>query len=293
MAEDFELALDRCVDRLNRGESLESVLSDYPQDAHMLEPLLRTMGWIQTACSFSPSEETKREDRLRFFAALERRQNRSLWRRMLSQPVLWASLAAVLVIAVMGIVGVRSVFFPEQAPVITVPGPFPEGNFIFLVSDDINAINEFSQLLITVDKVSLLKSDSASRWIEFTPDIREFDLTLLPGDKTQELWRGNLPEGEYTKVVLHVNAVHGKLKSNRETIEIKLPSNKLQISHSFHVSAGHITSFVYDLTVVHAGKSRNGGKYLLKPQIGESGAVQRPVQDASKMDSLLPDNKRP
>ncbi len=76
---------------------------------------------------------------------------------------------------------------------------------------------------------------------------------------------------------MYVSQVHGTLKATGQTIEIKLPSNKLQMSKPFQVSAGNVTSFTYDLTVVKTGNARNGGKYLLKPQVADSGATQKPI----------------
>ncbi len=281
MTDDFDLILDNCIDRLNRGESMESVLSDYPQYAQQLAPLLQVMHNTQRAYHFTPSVDNKRESRVRFYAALDQRRKSSFWKRLLSQPVAWAGMAVVLaVIVIIGVVGLKTTL-PSQQPIYAVlpATPSPEGNFIFLVSDEVNAIDEFSELMVTIDKVSLQRSGGESSLVEFIPETREFDLSLLPGEKTRELWRGNLPEGEYTRVVVYVSNVYGTLKADQKTIDIKLPSNKLHISHSFTVSNEHITSFIYDLTVVHAGNANNGGKYLLKPQVGESGAIQKPVED--------------
>jgi thioredoxin reductase len=41
----------------------------------------------------------------------------------------------------------------------------------------------------------------------------------------------------------------------------------------FEVTTDTVTSFTFDITVVATG---NNGKYILKPQIGESGARQEP-----------------
>lgn len=53
---------------------------------------------------------------------------------------------------------------------------------------------------------------------------------------------------------------------------MKLPSGKLQISKPFEVGEDQEVNFVYDVTVMQAGKS---GQYNLKPQIGQSGADQK------------------
>ena len=135
---------------------------------------------------------------------------------------------------------------------------------------------------VTIEKVELFPSGNATSRVEFTPEVKDFDLTLLPGEETQELWRGNVPEGEYYKVVIHVSRVYGVLKTTGGVLDIKLSSNKLQISKAFQVSAGNVTSFTYDLTVVKTGNARNGGKYILKPQAGESGAIQEPASSKGK-----------
>ena len=76
--------------------------------------------------------------------------------------------------------------------------------------------------------------------------------------------------------------IYGVLKKTGQRAEIKLPSQKLQISRSFQVTADMVTSFTYDLTVVAAGSSKLGIKYILKPQIGQSGAEQKPGKGKGK-----------
>ena len=55
---------------------------------------------------------------------------------------------------------------------------------------------------------------------------------------------------------------------------VKLPSGKLQISKPFSLSDS-VVNFVYDITVHKAGKS---GKYILNPQIAQSGPDQEFVE---------------
>ena len=149
--------------------------------------------------------------------------------------------------------------------------PNPEGNFVFLVSDEVNAISDFEKLNLSISKVSLHLGGDEEKKIEFEPRVQMVDLTNLQGNRAQEIWRGDVPEGDYTKVFLEVSQVSGILWDSGEEVDIKLPSSKLQISKPFKVESGEVTNFVYDLTVVKAGKS---GQYILKPQIGQSGADQ-------------------
>ncbi len=305
MENNLNKILDECIDRTNRGESLEACLSDYPKYADQLEPLLRSMASTRAAYAFTPSTDAMRAGRQRFYAALEKKRRPSIWQQIVSRHAIWATTAGVVAIAIITYFGLKATLFSVEPSGGNIAQPPPgftgepsltssiepttepgsnyiiaaniNGNFSFLVSDEVNAISDFSVVKVTVDRVGILQSGESGRWQEFTPEVKEFDLSLLPGDKTLELWRGDVPDGEYNKVFIYVSSVTGILKSTGETIDIKLPSSKLQISHSFQVSANNVTSFTYDLTVVDTGNSKKADKYQIKPQIGESGACQRPL----------------
>ena len=300
MPNDFDKILDECIDRINRGESLEACLADHAEYVEQLEPLLQAMLQTKTAYSFVPSVNAKNMARQRFSTALENLERK----REVRQPLFpwlmgWsgalATAAVVVIIALIGYFGLRPVFFPPgtipqpgptpvapspqpgPAPIIPSPQPNPEGNFVFLISDDVNAIADFASFNVTISKIGLLPSGDTDQWLEFEPEVNEVDLTLVQGDKTQEIWRGNIPEGQYTKVFIYVSDVEGILASGEATV--KLPSGKLQISKPFEVTSGEVTNFIYDITVIKAGES---GKYILKPQIAESGATHKPSKDKAK-----------
>src|SRR5512136_1144356 len=98
MAENIDRILDECIDRINRGESLERCLADYPQLAGQIEPLLRTMIQTQTTYRFTPSDDAQRAGRQRLYAALEKRRNPPFWRQVFARPGIWASVVGALVI---------------------------------------------------------------------------------------------------------------------------------------------------------------------------------------------------
>ena len=301
MANEFDRILDECLDRLHRGESLESCLKDYPEHAERLEPLLHAILQTKEAYSFVPSPSTKRAARQRFNAALEELERRRKTRQplfpwLLGWARIWVPVAAVILIAAIGYFGLRPVLFPGgpihqpepgsvtpglqpgPTPVTPVPRPSPEGNFVFLISDDVNAIGDFESVDVSISRIGLLPGGDSREWMEFEPELTEVDLTLVQGDKTQEIWRGNIPEGQYAKVFIQVADVHGILKETGEEVEIKLPSQKLQISKQFQVTTDTVTSFTYDLTVVAAGSSKSGIKYILKPQVDQSGAGSKAIE---------------
>jgi len=268
---DIDLILDDCLDRLNRGETVEDCLGVYPQQADELRPMLLAAVRARKATVFTPGEEAKAGARRRFNLARAERAGKNE-RPFFSRLAYWlvalaATAAVVVVLAVLG----YSALQPRLSPYVPVASP--EGNFVFLLSDAVNAIGDFESLDITIDKVGLLTD---SGWIEFVPEVRTVDLTLLPGEKTQAIWRGDMPEGKYSKVFIYVSAVRGVLKSNSQTVDVKLPGHKMQINHDFSVSAGSITSFTFDLTVTATGNPKHGLNYKLSPQLDQSGASSTP-----------------
>ena len=272
MKDKLDKILDECIDRINRGESIETCLADYPEYSKDWSPFSPAMLETKTAYSFAPSVRAKSFHRQRFNAALvalrERRERRQpLFHWILSWSKVWAPVAAAIVIALVGYFGLR----PALMPPVMIAQPNPEGNFAFLVSDEVNAISDFQKLNLSISKVILYLGGDEEKKIEFEPGVQMVDLTDLQGNRAQEIWRGDVPEGEYSKVFLEVSQVSGILRDSGKEVEIKLPSGKLQISKPFKVESGEVTNFVYDLTVVKAGKS---GQYILKPQIGQSGADQ-------------------
>jgi hypothetical protein len=108
--------------------------------------------------------------------------------------------------------------------------------------------------------------ESEAKWVEYTVN-KTVDLTELKGANATKLGVLNAPDGDYDKVFVYVDGIDATLK-NGESVNVKLPSSKLQINKGFTVGNGENVSFVFDLSVHKAGKS---GKYILKPIISESG----------------------
>jgi len=293
MDNNFDKILDECVDRINRGESLEQCLADYAEYAGQLEPLLRVILQTKETYSFLPSASAKNNARQRFNAELERLEQRRwekqpLLNRIFARPVVWATVAVAIVIFIAAYFGFRPMLSPTSpgpsdvvSPVISQPSPVPdpEGNFVFLISDDVNAIEDFTSVNITIAKIGILPSGDSAEWLEFDPEIREVDLTQVKGEKTQEVWRGNVPVSQYNNVFIYVDNVSGILEETGQEVEIKLPSNKLHINKSFTISTDSVVSFVFDITVIKAGKS---DQYILQPQVSDSGAQYKPVEGKGK-----------
>ena len=159
---------------------------------------------------------------------------------------------------------------PEPAP---APSPIPEANFRLLISDEVNAIGDFESLTVTISSVGVHKAGEVGAWLEFPPATEELDLVPLQEENVQEIWSGDLPDGEYTMVFVYVSAINGVL-NNGDSTEVKLPSDKLHINTHFSITEDSPVNFVFDLSVVAAGSEQSGIKYILKPVVSQSGPNQ-------------------
>lgn len=145
-----------------------------------------------------------------------------------------------------------------------------QANFRLLVSDQPNVIGDFAHLNVTISSIGVHPFGDNSTWIQVTPSIGTVDLIRLQGKNAEEIWSGNITPGQYDKVFIDVSNVEGTLApgTGNGTANVKLPSDKLQISTPFTVSGNGTTTFVFDITVIKAGDS---GQYILKPQVATSG----------------------
>ncbi|TKX67907.1 DUF4382 domain-containing protein [Halorubrum sp. SP9] len=99
------------------------------------------------------------------------------------------------------------------------------------------------------------------------------DLTQVIDEDAIAVFDGEIPAGSYEKIELEVSAVSGIVDGSE--VDVKLPSEKLQITNEFEVAPDEAVSFVFDINVVKRGKN-NG--YILKPVISGSGVAGRDVE---------------
>ena len=265
-AEDFDLILDECIDRINRGDNLADCLSDYPACSERLEPLLQSMYDIRKVYGSAPSADAKRATRHRLYTALGREQRTKLvlsFFKPISQPAIWLTVA-VLVLAIVSTLVIQTILNP---PTLI---PSPDGNFVFLISDAPKDIGDFRSLNITVSGVELRVAGSEER-LGFTPEVKTVDLTQLRGDQFKEIWRGNVPAGQYSHVHIYVREAKGELEATGQIIKLNVPGDVVHIPIPFQVTVDSVTIYTFDITVVGTTNDRT---YMLKLQIDESGAFQ-------------------
>ncbi len=167
----------------------------------------------------------------------------------------------------------------EEDQILPFESEPSEVNFRLLISDDQNDIADFEELHVTISSIGVHESGGAGTWHIFNLDpetdydsdgVPGLNLTELVGENALQVWSSELSEGEYNKIFIYVGEVTEvpSAKEGDQDSIIKLPGGRLQISKPFTINAS-IVNFIYDITVVKAGQS---GKYILKPQIAQSGS---------------------
>lgn len=139
------------------------------------------------------------------------------------------------------------------------------GSLALRVTDAADAIADFSSLTVTVDKITLTKSDGGAK--DYAPASPTFDLTKVANANTTTLFSGAVDNGNYTKLTLHVSSANGVLASGGKTVSVKAPSDQLFLTSPFDVSTGKTTDFLFDVQVHQLGN----GDYQLQPNAGHSG----------------------
>jgi len=104
------------------------------------------------------------------------------------------------------------------------------------------------------------------------------DLTEVVGDKAIGVFDGELEAGSYSKIELYASNVDGVVDGN--SVDVTIPSGKLQITKPFEITADETLSFVFDINVVKKG---NKAAYNLLPVISESGVAGKDV-DVEEVD---------
>jgi len=208
----LEEILDECIDRINRGESIDSCLADYPEYAQQLRPLIQVMFELKRVYSFQVSPSAKRGYRKRLADTIQKirekqKNSHPLFPWLIGWRKVWVTAAAVAVTAFIIYFGFSPMLMPKQQlhqPDQILATLNPEGNFAFLISDEANAIDDFQKLEITISKISI--QAEANQLIEVEPEVNTVDLTDLVGDRAQIIWHGDIPNDKYTKVLFTFQA---------------------------------------------------------------------------------------
>ena len=123
------------------------------------------------------------------------------------------------------------------------------------------------------------------------------DLTEVIGTRATSIFEGRLAPGQYRKIELSVASVDAELANGQseesddedtesddhpvhgqdqpDEVEVKVPSDRLQLTKPFEIDEEGQVDFVFDINVVRRGRT---GRYNLLPVISQSGVAGRDVE---------------
>ena len=138
------------------------------------------------------------------------------------------TLFAILIIGALAVAGFR-------IPALRFPGfPSNKGTLTVKVMD---APANLTHLNITIDRLSIQKSDGNETWINLDLIDGEpvyFDLLALQ-NVTLTLSRTEIPTGNYTKIRMHVVNTANATYTDGSTAELRVPSGKIDIHLKPHL----------------------------------------------------------
>lgn len=181
------------------------------------------------------------------------------------------------------------------------------GQFQLYVSDQPAAIDSFDHLNVTVSQVRVFQaseedtnstnstnstntsntSNTSEAGFEAFNVSETVDLTQLQGDNATSVLEADLEVGNYTKMELEASGINAEVDNS--SVDVKLPSGKLQLTKGFTVAANQTTEFVFDIEV----RQRGTQGYILRPVISQSGTVGEDVEINRKGQASMPDMDQP
>ena len=153
-----------------------------------------------------------------------------------------------------------------------------EGQFELLVSDQAAAIDDFDYLNVEFSEARIFATgnDTVNATRIDLSNTSASDLTQLRGASAESLINTSLSVGNYSKIELYVEDVNASV--DNESVEVKVPPEKLMITKPFEIRPNETTSFVFDIQVTLRGNEQNNQGYILRPVISESGVAGEDVE---------------
>jgi len=133
-----------------------------------------------------------------------------------------------------------------------VAGQPEQGTFEVRIKDHRKAIDDFSQLLLEIDKVAISPKPGLrfwqTSWKELSPSPASVDLTKYVGKESAKIFRADIDAGAFDAFHLKIKSVDGLLKKNQRSAPVKNAIGPVKLS--FDIAARGETVLVLDLTVI-------------------------------------------
>lgn len=127
-----------------------------------------------------------------------------------------------------------------------------QGTFEVRIKDHRDAIDDFSRLSITLDKVAISPAPGfrfwQTSWREFNPSSPTIDLTKYLGKDSAKVLRTNIDAGAFDAFHLKIKTIDGILKKTQRSAPVKNSIGPIKLS--FEIAPRRETVLVLDLTVI-------------------------------------------
>jgi hypothetical protein len=127
-----------------------------------------------------------------------------------------------------------------------------QGAFEIRIKDHREAIDDFSRLLLTIDRIAISPKPGLrfwqTSWKEFSPSQASLDLTKYVGKQSAKIFRADIDAGAFDAFHLKIKSVDGLLKKNQRSAPVKNTIGPVKLS--FDIAARGETVLVLDLTVI-------------------------------------------
>jgi hypothetical protein len=127
-----------------------------------------------------------------------------------------------------------------------------QGTLEVRIKDHREAIDDFSRLLLIIDRVAISPKPGLrfwqTSWKEFSPSLASVDLTKYVGNDSAKIVRTDIDAGAFDGFHLKIKSVEGLLKKNKHTAPVKNTIGPVKLS--FDIAARAETLLVLDLTVI-------------------------------------------
>jgi hypothetical protein len=139
-----------------------------------------------------------------------------------------------------------------------------QGKVVFAVTDATADIKNVSSINITVNEISV--HSEGSGWVVVSTATKEFDLLQLKSEGALELaTEANLKVGTYDQVRLNISKV--VVVKEGQSIEAKLPSNKMTLTGTLVVNADTTSTITFDFLADKSLHMTGNGKFILVPVV--------------------------
>lgn len=120
------------------------------------------------------------------------------------------------------------------------------------IKDHREAIGDFANLMLTLDKISISPKAGLkfwrSGWQPLTPTTDTIDLTKYVGKQSVQVYQGKLADGAFDGIELKLKKIASTLKNNKRVPKIK--NSVTAIKLPFQITSNQTTSIVLDLVIL-------------------------------------------